>query len=434
MKTPSFAAAVCCLLLPLAVQATLYDPATPAQLGDNTIVLWSFDGTVGESPAPNPSPDSADPDLDGANDGAISGGSSLQEGRPGFGTALSIGAARVATPFTPSLINTQEVTMAAWIKPDVASGYIVAGAGGFLRFSGGVLQAGFGTDQDWVEASGGQPASWYVGKWTHVAATFHKGTTPLYVNGTLVASAAHPGASIGFGDTFVLGGAPWDPEKGWLEKLWFTYRDEPGMYGEGVADHAGVYGRLKELAPDLRFMVTLVFPGYWQDIPSLDLGVLSWDTAKRNLAPVQAGTALGRRGTLYNNYSAMLDQPLISFRVTAPVVYHTGLEGYYHWAWWWANPTVNGETYLPNWGPGEGFLVYQTNPPGEFIGSLRYEQRREISEDYDLYKMAEAAGIDAKSYALRQAPGLLEFSDNTGDYFRVRRELLEALEEAPAAR
>lgn len=48
--------------------------------------------------------------------------------------------------------------------------------------------------------------------------------------------------------------------------------------------------------------------------------------------------------------------------------------------------------------------------------------------------MAAAAGIDAKSYALRQAPGLLEFSDNTVDYFRVRRELLEALEKANRAR
>lgn len=64
----------------------------------------------------------------------------------------------------------------------------------------------------------------------------------------------------------------------------------------------------------------------------------------------------------------------------------------------------------------------------------RPQQLREISEDYDLYKMAAAAGIDAKSYALRQAPGLLEFSDNTADYLRVRRELVGALEKANRAK
>lgn len=111
--------------------------------------------------------------------------------------------------------------------------------------------------------------------------------------------------------------------------------------------------------------------------------------------------------------------------MTAPVVYPTGMEGDYHWAWWWANPTVNGNTCTPAFVPGEGLLVYQTDPLGEFIDWLR-----EISEDYGLYQMAEAAGINANSYALRQTPGLLEFNDNTADYFRVRRELLEALEEA----
>jgi len=217
-------------------------------------------------------------------------------------------------------------------------------------------------------------------------------------------------------------------EKGWLDKLYFTYRDEP--YGETINEHIPVYAKLKKLAPKLQFMVTLVSSSFWAQMPTLDLGVHSWDSAKKDLTPVVQGTAAGRRGTLYNNYSAMLDLPLLPFRVTAPAIYHTGLEGYYHWAWWWANPTVNGDTFTPAFGPGEGLLVYQTDPLGEFIDSLRYEQLREISEDYDLYQMAEAAGINAKSYALRQSPGLLEFNESTADYFRVRRELLEALEKA----
>lgn len=105
-----------------------------------------------------------------------------------------------------------------------------------------------------------------------------------------------------------------------------------------------------------------------------------------------------------------------------------------HWAWCWPNRQVDSDTHARGFGPGEGYLVHLTDAPGESISSLRYEQLREISEDFDLYRMAEAAGIDARSYALRQAQSLTEFSDNTADYFQVRRELLEALEQANRAR
>ena len=217
-------------------------------------------------------------------------------------------------------------------------------------------------------------------------------------------------------------------EKGWLDKLYFTYRDEPDM--EQVPAHAAVYQKLKELAPELKLMCTLVDFRQWSQMPALDLGVVGWDVANKGLDPVRQQTANGRAGLLYNNYSAMLDLPLLPFRVTAPVVFHTGLGGYNHWAWAWAQETVNSDTFHPFFGPGEGFLVYVTDTPGVFINSIRYEQLREISEDYDLYTMAAEAGMDARSYALRQAWSLTKFSDNTADYFRVRRELLSALEQA----
>lgn len=204
-----------------------HDPSGPYATGSNTIVQWDFNGTVGQSPAPSPSIDSADPTLDGANNGTIAGGSSLQAGQAGFGTALSIAQARVTTTFTPSLINSsQQVTMAAWINPSFSLDpvYVLGFAGGvgspgFLRFrgsawsDGGKLNAGFTTDQGWVEATGGNTLISYANTWNHVAATFDKGAVNLFVNGSLVASNttyAGGGATINVGSSFNLGGAPWD--------------------------------------------------------------------------------------------------------------------------------------------------------------------------------------------------------------------------------
>jgi len=222
-------------------------------------------------------------------------------------------------------------------------------------------------------------------------------------------------------------------ENGWLDNVWFTYRDEPGEM-EDVLKSAAVYQKLKELAPELTLDATQVSVTFFELMPALDVGILGWDSANRTLDPIVKAVGQGRKAMLYNNYSAMVDQPLLPFRVTAPVVFHTGMEGYGHWAWCWPNQKVDSDTYTKGFGPGEGYLVYMTDTPGEFIDSIRYEQLREVSEDYDLYKMAEAAGIDARSYALRQARSLTEFSDNPADYFQVRRELLKALEQANRAR
>ena len=190
--------------------------------GNIPIVQWDFTGSEGQSPAPSPTTDSANPGLDGANHGTIAGGSSLQAGPTGFGTALSIAQARVTTTFTPSLINaSQQVTMAAWIKPAVnlTNSYVLGGASGFLRFNGsGILNGGFATTRDYVEVTGGNASSWYNGKWNYVAVTFDNGAVMLYVNGSLVGSNttwANGGAAINASSSdwtgsFNLGGAPWD--------------------------------------------------------------------------------------------------------------------------------------------------------------------------------------------------------------------------------
>ena len=219
-----------CLTAALQAANVPYDPSGPVDAGANTIVQWDFTGTEGESPAPSPT-DSADPTLDGANNGTTAGGTSLQAGQTGFGTALSLAEARVTTTFTPSLINTsQQVTMAAWINPSLSTSeaavYVLGFAGGggadaFLRFranawsDGGKLNAGFTTDQGWVEATGGNTLSSYANTWNHVAATFDNGAVSLYVNGSLVASNttyAGGGATLTAGSSFNLGGAPWDPD------------------------------------------------------------------------------------------------------------------------------------------------------------------------------------------------------------------------------
>jgi len=220
------------VILTAALQAAPipYDPSGPYATGNNTIVQWDFNGDVGTSPAPSPAfIDSANSTLDGANNGTIAGGTSLQAGPTGFGTALSMSQARVTTTFTASLLNSgQQVTMAAWINPSFSSDpvYVLgfAGVGGdsaFLRFrgsawsDGGKLNAGFTTNQGWVEATGGNTLSSYANTWNHVAATFDQGAVNLFVNGSLVASNttyAGGGATLNAGSSFNLGGAAWDTD------------------------------------------------------------------------------------------------------------------------------------------------------------------------------------------------------------------------------
>lgn len=181
---------------------------------DTTVVSWGMNETVGNAA------DAADPLLDGANTGILDGEGSYVAGPSGFGNSLSLtGAGTMSTTVTGSLLaDTQQVTMAAWVNlanVNQTGKYLLGltGVDGFIRIdSDGFLSAGFETSAGRVEAKWNSAYQQYIGSWTHVAATFSRGTVSLYINGTMAASSTVAGAQIAASGlcTFGIGQIPGD--------------------------------------------------------------------------------------------------------------------------------------------------------------------------------------------------------------------------------
>lgn len=213
IRTTTAATAVSAALMAHAAAMPSDNPDQPAPAGDSTIVLWSCDEGDGAELK-----DSAAPELDGENNGVFAGdGLRWTDGKFGGGLALGGVRSHVGAKIDGQLISdTQQASMAAWIKPSKPqqATYILAlgdGAVGFLRFNvDGRLNAGFMTSMDWVEAAGGETSDWYVGEWNHVAATFDRGTVSLYLNGDLVDAQTKPGAVFGTPGGFYFGAVPWE--------------------------------------------------------------------------------------------------------------------------------------------------------------------------------------------------------------------------------
>lgn len=183
-----------------------FDWDRPAGAGDNTVVLWSFDDGDGTAVK-----DSADPVLDGANTGAITGpGHAWGEGK--FGGALELAPVGAEGSFVSAPINEggelfadNQATLAAWINPSEnipEDGAFILGLGkdqiplGMLRWhADGSLNAAFrlrpasGGEERWVEVTHGSVKQ-FAGRWSHVAATVADGVVRLYVDGAAVAENA----------------------------------------------------------------------------------------------------------------------------------------------------------------------------------------------------------------------------------------------------
>ena len=200
------------------------------------VAAYAFDETAGTTAG----------DASGnTNTGTLQTGAGwTAAGHAGGALVLDGSSGRVRVPASSSLGLTSAMTLEAWIRPSVAQGgwrtilqretdaYFLNASNdtGALRPSGGGT---FGVTTAFVTGTTASP----VGVWTHVALTYDGATLRLYVNGTLVTSAARTGT---------IQASP--------NPLWIGGNSPYGEFFAGSIDDARVYNRAlsaAELATDM---------------------------------------------------------------------------------------------------------------------------------------------------------------------------------------
>jgi hypothetical protein len=170
------------------------DPVSPPEVG-----AWSFNVGIGTVVADASS---------FANHGAFVGSPTWISGVSGSALLFNGSGARVVAPDAPSLDITGPITIAAWIRPNVAgSQYVIKKAGSSDGYelslsSGGEVFVRFNQD-----TLGNTYKLYSVSSyptdgttWMHVAATYDGQDIRLYVDGILESSQAAPGLVIGSND------------------------------------------------------------------------------------------------------------------------------------------------------------------------------------------------------------------------------------------
>ncbi len=218
-------------------------------------------------------------------------------------------------------------------------------------------------------------------------------------------------------------------EKGWITQFQFIYRDEPDPVMFANGKH--VYKHLKQIAPELTYMNTLTHTGLIEQYPDVDIVVPGWTADEGMDAAIRTATAKGRRAIVYNNFSSYLDRSLLCTRTMGAILYNFGCEGFNQWSWAWSWDKRNNpyqDAFVDGYGPGEGYLIYFDPYTTEISSSTRWEQMREMAEDFDAFKLYEKLGGDPHKYSERLGRDMVNFETDPQRFLEVRREFLAELE------
>lgn len=213
----------------------------------NLVGFWSGDGNAN--------------DIAGTNNGTLINGTPFAPGEAGQTFSFDGFSQYVRVPDSPSLEVSNQLTLEAWIKPDVVNDYkqIISKFGDIGSYSYQFGLAPNGALRTDLSQTGGpvyeqltSPTNVLTaGQWQHVAVTFNGGATALYVNGAEVANATLPVTSIFGGGTADLniGRDPVSSGGQYFDGL----IDEPSIYNRALtaAEIASIYnagsgGKLKQ--------------------------------------------------------------------------------------------------------------------------------------------------------------------------------------------
>lgn len=222
-------------------------------------------------------------------------------------------------------------------------------------------------------------------------------------------------------------------QKGWLDKVFFKFVDEPGLRGPEYVQYAlSVSKTLKERVPGILQDSTVAENGGPQlEADFIDLPIVARHTILPDAAAAVKQITRGREVWWYNNYMNMIDQSSMHTRMMGWISYFYGFKGYMHWAWDWpgtGNLDPWTSTHTPGFGAGEGFLVYPDSKRKKIVDSIRWELFREMIEDYDTLKMLDAAGGDAMAYCRQLVKNLVEYEMDPGKFYQIRHQMLMELE------
>lgn len=181
--------------------------------------------------------------------------------------------------------------------------------------------------------------------------------------------------------------------RGWLEKCWLQYWDEPRPDDSGYDKIIQIARVIKKTAPHLKiFMTVKLSPELFGLI---DIWCIPFNKQSYDETEIHKRQSAGEMIFVYHN-DPYIDTPLIDKRLYAWRYWKAGIDGVYSWwnlTYWKENPYY--KTNMSQSGPdgkevslkaGDGILLYP-NPEfsGPPVNSLRWEIFRQGLEDYEYF-------------------------------------------------
>lgn len=194
-------------------------------------------------------------------------------------------------------------------------------------------------------------------------------------------------------------------KKGWLNRCWITYWDEPQLDDPGLEQIVKIGRVIKETAPSLRIFMTVWPTQEFFDI--VDIWCIRFFKPYFNPIKVRQRQKLGEKIFVYHN-DPYIDTPLIDKRMYAWRYKLARVDGAYSWwnlTYWVQNP-YEGQVVLEDgrhgiWDypkAGDGILLYpNATGKGPPVNSMRWEIFHQGLEDYEYFWLLEKALGDVVS-------------------------------------
>jgi hypothetical protein len=252
-------------------------------------------------------------------------------------------------------------------------------------------------------------------------------------------------------------------EKGWLEKAYDYWIDEPPRDRYGDVMERMLF--LKETEPRLRRLLTFChdkapLPSFHGGV-NLWVPVLSLFHAERARERQAAGESVwwyvccGPHHPYPNNF---IDHPAINHRIRFWMIQKYGADGSLYWSvtYWRQNPWKTAMSYSPQggtWGNGDGRLLYPPakEPPEKPhvcgpINSIRFEMLREGLEDREYFWVLSQViaklkakndptfedvigeGAKASEVVDRLVRSLIDYETDPQKLYETREEIARAIE------